>query len=663
MFDRVLTRYWWGWMVNREEFMRAFWMEFKEEEYERDVCRRDWKTMTLKGHNGFYLTPSEQQNGITAEQFTAGLTPIYSSPTPSPSPTTLSRSLPSPQPQAQPRASTITSYKWDNTTYALANELVVTGTHISSDPVHVALRRAEKEWEEDGWEGEEGRKRKRMKEMGVVMRELGLGGEVDNAIVGEVGGDMNSVVVGDVQVPQTPVPLRGLPTPPPTGPQRSPLSTSVLTPDSSFIVSPLSPSPPPSPIATVNTQKMTAHSSNAKESTSGGSVHGDEERDVQKLEKVVGVTPAPSFIQNSEVPGSSPMDTTVVEKVSEMTAAQSPAVVQLDEPNRVSPIGSSADVEPRTASIIIVESRPSSAQDGLESGTDKDPIPIASSSPPSQVEQSPDQSMDIDATPVHRAPPPPFVTWPVAIDDVYKNTVRTEARASLPVVPNIPDEASASTEPAGTRKVIQLNGSVREDVSGTTDPTPPSFIASTSKYASSPNPEVITQVLNVVPSMLSQLHSLLDVASSKSALPSSSNDNESAIEKIRYTTASLFATQSTSSDTLVSTLIERMNALESEVKSNQEELKRSQEENERTTLRVVELEARLKACESHLSEHMIAPNHVDNGISSVGYSTPLSRTSSIDGSIPLPIKSQRKQMNLIAMSPSRPPSTDGDGLV
>ncbi|KAF8990986.1 hypothetical protein BDQ17DRAFT_1371273 [Cyathus striatus] len=653
MFDRVLTRYWWGWMVNREEFIRAFWMEFKEEEYERDVCRRDWKTMTLKGHNGFYLTPSEQQNGITAEQFTAGLTPIYSSPTPSPSPTTLSRSLPSPQPQAQPRI--ITSYKWDNTTYALANELVVTGTHISSDPVHVALRREEKEWGEDGWEGEGGRKRKRMKmnvnvktepgeeeEMGVVMRELGLGGEVGGEVivVEDVGGEVEG---GEVQVPQTPIPPRGLPTPPPTGPQRILPSVHLSTPESSFIISPLSPSPQPSlsgaDVRLVDTQKMkSTHAAIYKESTSGESIHGDEECDT-----TLPLTPAPSSTQISEVAEASTIDTTLFS-----------TAVQLDRLNKDTPIGSIPAVEPQSPSVV--ESHPSSAPDGLESCTDNGSVPIANSSPPSQVEQHPDQPMDIDITSVHDAPPtPPFAMWPVAVDGGSANavqTVITDAGASLPSTPNIFDQASVAPGPAESSKVSQIpaNDSIHDDISTSTDPTCISLVASTStltsQNASSLKPEVITQVLDIVPSMLSQLHSLLDVASFENTLPSSSENNEAAIEKIR----------STSLDKLVLRLIERMNALESEVKFNQEELKRSQEENERTTHQVLELEARLKACESHSSEPLITPNHVHNGISAMG-------TSSIDESIPLPIKSQRKQMNLIAMSPSRPPSTDRDGLV
>ncbi|TFK37203.1 hypothetical protein BDQ12DRAFT_667148 [Crucibulum laeve] len=47
MFDRVLTRYHWGWLVNREEYIRAFWNEFREDEYEKDVLRRVASTFYL----------------------------------------------------------------------------------------------------------------------------------------------------------------------------------------------------------------------------------------------------------------------------------------------------------------------------------------------------------------------------------------------------------------------------------------------------------------------------------------------------------------------------------------------------------------------------------------------------------------------------------------
>lgn len=39
MFDRALTRYYKRWLVNREEFLRDFYIEFEEEEYEKDILR------------------------------------------------------------------------------------------------------------------------------------------------------------------------------------------------------------------------------------------------------------------------------------------------------------------------------------------------------------------------------------------------------------------------------------------------------------------------------------------------------------------------------------------------------------------------------------------------------------------------------------------------
>lgn len=40
MFDRALTRYYRRWLVNREEFVMAFWKEFEEAEYEQDVLKK-----------------------------------------------------------------------------------------------------------------------------------------------------------------------------------------------------------------------------------------------------------------------------------------------------------------------------------------------------------------------------------------------------------------------------------------------------------------------------------------------------------------------------------------------------------------------------------------------------------------------------------------------
>jgi hypothetical protein len=38
-FDRALRRYWHRWLVMRDEFVRDFWREFGEEEYEGDVLK------------------------------------------------------------------------------------------------------------------------------------------------------------------------------------------------------------------------------------------------------------------------------------------------------------------------------------------------------------------------------------------------------------------------------------------------------------------------------------------------------------------------------------------------------------------------------------------------------------------------------------------------
>jgi hypothetical protein len=39
-FDRTLIRYYRRWLVSREEFVRDFWVEFDEEEFECDVLQR-----------------------------------------------------------------------------------------------------------------------------------------------------------------------------------------------------------------------------------------------------------------------------------------------------------------------------------------------------------------------------------------------------------------------------------------------------------------------------------------------------------------------------------------------------------------------------------------------------------------------------------------------
>ncbi|KAG5650302.1 hypothetical protein H0H81_012684 [Sphagnurus paluster] len=73
MFDRALTRYYRRWLVSREEFLRDFWKEFGEEEYQRDAVKNDWNRFVLKGHKGFRLTPEECAGGLSYEKVTQGL--------------------------------------------------------------------------------------------------------------------------------------------------------------------------------------------------------------------------------------------------------------------------------------------------------------------------------------------------------------------------------------------------------------------------------------------------------------------------------------------------------------------------------------------------------------------------------------------------------------
>ncbi|KAJ7779734.1 hypothetical protein B0H16DRAFT_724724 [Mycena metata] len=72
-FDRALRRYWHRWLVSRDEFVRDFWREFGEEEYEGDVLKLGWGQWVLKGHKGFALMKQEVLNGIGVEEFTKGL--------------------------------------------------------------------------------------------------------------------------------------------------------------------------------------------------------------------------------------------------------------------------------------------------------------------------------------------------------------------------------------------------------------------------------------------------------------------------------------------------------------------------------------------------------------------------------------------------------------
>ncbi|KAG6830485.1 hypothetical protein H0H92_000492 [Tricholoma furcatifolium] len=73
LFDRAITRYYRRWLVNRDEFLHAFWEEFGKEEYEEDVCKKSWLTFVLKGHKGFCLTREEVNEGLKWEEKTKGL--------------------------------------------------------------------------------------------------------------------------------------------------------------------------------------------------------------------------------------------------------------------------------------------------------------------------------------------------------------------------------------------------------------------------------------------------------------------------------------------------------------------------------------------------------------------------------------------------------------
>ncbi|KAJ7164447.1 hypothetical protein C8R46DRAFT_1193083 [Mycena filopes] len=72
-FDRALWRYWHDWLIMRDEFVRDFWREFGEEEYQGDVLKLAWSRWVLKGHKGFTLTTREVADGISADGFMQGL--------------------------------------------------------------------------------------------------------------------------------------------------------------------------------------------------------------------------------------------------------------------------------------------------------------------------------------------------------------------------------------------------------------------------------------------------------------------------------------------------------------------------------------------------------------------------------------------------------------
>ncbi|KAK6971961.1 hypothetical protein R3P38DRAFT_3297416 [Favolaschia claudopus] len=72
-FDRALRRFWHHWLISRDEFVRDFWREFGEEEFEDgDVLELAWPRWVLKGHKGFLLTKTEVANGIDVQGFLKG---------------------------------------------------------------------------------------------------------------------------------------------------------------------------------------------------------------------------------------------------------------------------------------------------------------------------------------------------------------------------------------------------------------------------------------------------------------------------------------------------------------------------------------------------------------------------------------------------------------
>ncbi|KAJ7804453.1 hypothetical protein B0H14DRAFT_3486196 [Mycena olivaceomarginata] len=75
MFDRVMTRFFVGWMGCRDVFVEEFYKEFKDEEYKEDVVRRRWaQKVVCPGIGGFTLTTRELKDGGDAHEFLSGLT-------------------------------------------------------------------------------------------------------------------------------------------------------------------------------------------------------------------------------------------------------------------------------------------------------------------------------------------------------------------------------------------------------------------------------------------------------------------------------------------------------------------------------------------------------------------------------------------------------------
>ncbi|KIK56489.1 hypothetical protein GYMLUDRAFT_47027 [Collybiopsis luxurians FD-317 M1] len=72
-FDRALARFRLKWFLSNPTQVEEFWKTFKEEEYEKDVLKFDWRRWALKGYKGFQLTENEVTDGISAENSMRGL--------------------------------------------------------------------------------------------------------------------------------------------------------------------------------------------------------------------------------------------------------------------------------------------------------------------------------------------------------------------------------------------------------------------------------------------------------------------------------------------------------------------------------------------------------------------------------------------------------------
>ncbi|KAJ7182030.1 hypothetical protein C8R46DRAFT_1186868 [Mycena filopes] len=71
-FDRVLHRFFNGWMGCRETFVSHFYDEFKDDEYKDDALARRWAQKVPKGIQGFSCTEEEIVDGIGPETLHAG---------------------------------------------------------------------------------------------------------------------------------------------------------------------------------------------------------------------------------------------------------------------------------------------------------------------------------------------------------------------------------------------------------------------------------------------------------------------------------------------------------------------------------------------------------------------------------------------------------------